>query len=45
MPESEIAACLLQVLYNFQAQIDGDLSVAEGEVVQIKDQHNADWVS
>ena len=37
--------CLLQVLYNFQAQIDGDLSVAEGEVVQIKEQHNADWVS
>jgi hypothetical protein len=34
-----------QVLYTFQAQIDGDLSVAEGEVVRIKEQHNADWVS
>ncbi len=37
--------CFFQVLYNFQAQIDGDLSVAEGEVVRIKEQHNADWVS
>jgi hypothetical protein len=24
--------------------MDGDLSVAEGEVVRIKEEHNADWV-
>jgi hypothetical protein len=32
------------VLYSFQAQIEGDLSVAEGEVVRIKEQHDAHWV-
>lgn len=33
-----------RVLYNFHAQIDGDITVAEGEVVRIKEKHSSDWV-
>eukprot|EP00094_Tigriopus_californicus_P005635 TCALIF_05432-PA protein Name:"Similar to DNMBP Dynamin-binding protein (Homo sapiens)" AED:0.05 eAED:0.05 QI:0/0.53/0.43/1/0.8/0.87/16/1294/2068 len=33
-----------RVLYNFHAQIDGDITVAEGEVVRIKEKQSSDWV-
>ena len=33
-----------KVLYNFHAQMDGDITVAEGEVIRIKEQQNVDWV-
>ena len=33
-----------KVLYTFQAQIEGDLSVVEGEVIRIKEQRDQDWV-
>ena len=33
-----------KVLYNFHAQMDGDITVAEGEVVLIVEKTNDDWV-
>ena len=33
-----------KVLYTFQGQIDGDLTIVEGEVVRVKEQKNQDWV-
>ena len=33
-----------RVLYNFNGQMEGDLTVAEGEVVLVKEQQNRDWV-
>lgn len=33
-----------KVLYNFHAQMDGDITVAEGEVVRIQEKQNEDWV-
>ncbi len=33
-----------KVLYNFRAQMDGDVTVADGEVVLIRAKKNADWV-
>ena len=32
-----------KVLYTFQGQMEGDLSVVEGEVVRICEKHNEDW--
>eukprot|EP00095_Tigriopus_kingsejongensis_P009498 maker-scaffold1595_size34508-snap-gene-0.8 protein:Tk09498 transcript:maker-scaffold1595_size34508-snap-gene-0.8-mRNA-1 annotation:"dynamin-binding protein" len=33
-----------RVLYNFHAQMDGDITVAEDEVVRIKEKQSKDWV-
>ena len=33
------------MLYNFHGQMEGDITVAEGEVVLVKDQQNRDWVT
>ncbi len=34
-----------RVLYNFSEQVEGDVSVAEGEVVLIRERQNEDWVT
>lgn len=33
-----------KVLYNFHAQMDGDITVAEGEVVRVTETQSEDWV-
>ena len=32
-----------KVLYTFHGQMEGDLSVAEGEVVRVCEKQNEDW--
>ena len=32
-----------KVLYTFQGQMEGDLSVTEGEVIRVVEKQNEDW--
>ncbi|XP_012258359.2 dynamin-binding protein-like [Athalia rosae] len=40
-----VPGVVVRVEYNFEAQMDGDLSVSEGDFVTIVEMTNADWIS